>query len=1554
MRTSRLLDEDLVVTPHEFITKWRASELKERSASQEHFIDLCRLLDEPTPAEADPTGESYCFERGTRRDAGGDVWADVWKRHHFAWEYKGRRANLDAAFNQLRQYALALENPPLLIVSDMVRFRIRTNWTNSVSRTHEFELDDLADAATRDRLKWAFSDPERLRPAETRQSLTERVAASFAAVAQALRERGHDPQAVAHFVNRLVFCMFADDVGLLPDHMFTRMLRHALPAPTRFGELAGELFRAMAAGGRVGFETVAWFNGSLFNDDTTLPLERGDLETVLAASDLDWSEIDPSILGTLLERGLDPNKRAQLGAHYTDRDKVMLLVEPVVVRPLLAEWEAEKNAIAAELERAEAAKSRPARTKRLNAAEQRYRAFLNRLRGFTVLDPACGSGNFLYLALQALKDIEHRVQLEAEALGGFQRAFPEIGPANVKGIEINPYATELARVSVWIGEIQWMLRNGFGEARDPILKPLDTIECRDAIVTSDGTEPEWPEADVVIGNPFGPVPRTQKTPSLLATTARAASWQRDFGIENGAYPGFTASKDELATEGPYSHGLRQAFELLDLDGVFCLEQTPLVYFKEVDAIEPDHARRLHHSFWNHGTAPILVLVAPDRVHVYSGMARPQPAANSTVTPRCLVDTLDRAADELQHFLIAVESGAYFREHAASFDADSRVDRDLLSNLSNAREVLRENVRHDIAQDRLDALLCRLVFACYLFDREVIGKQYLANLEIANCAHLREVLGIRPLRSAKAALYKLFRRLGEDFNGDLFSDDLGEEERLVQEGHLQTLYEFFQGTDVRTHQGRFWPYDFGYIPVETISAIYEHFLKSDQDRDGAFYTPRFLADIVLDTALEGTRELIGKTFLDPACGSGIFLVGLFNRLAWEWTQSHPNAPNQRRAEGLIGLLRDSLFGVDRSLVACRIAAFSLYLAYLDQLSPRDIQELQRNGPTLPRLVDEAAATPRGSEARPRNIVCTDFFSAHLPLPKNVDFVVGNPPWASVKREAPAARWCDDNARVMPNRQIATAFVWKAPEHARAESTVCFVLPHGTLFNHGAKALEFQKAWFEAHRVERVLNLTDLRFFLFRDAIHPALVVRYRNLPPGNGRGRVEYWAPKVSWPTTGADVVSVDPKDRTELAIGDVLKDLDTLDAPQVWKRHFWATPRDLRFLDRLMGLPRLRDHVRAPRRSDGSKRWVMAEGFQPVGPRDDESRAKRLELPSHRFIAARSPAIDLFLLPDDCGVLPSSTIIARQRSNSYTGIFEAPHVLVTQGFRRIAFADFDVSFRHAVRGIHGPPEDRNLLLFLACYLRTDLARYFTFHTSSNWGVYRPKVHVDEVLRVPLPLPDQLDDPAQGLRIVDEVCGIVDAAYREAGKSILHRADAVESASAKIEPLVREYFGIYPSEKVLIADTVDVVAPSAQPRREQGAVPGLVIGTETQGAAYTERLCATLNEWARTSGYSVRGTFTIAGSLGVGVVLLEKVRLAERTGSSPRIGHELPRVLRRIRDALAVDGRSWRSLREVMLFDRNKLYLLKPAARIHWTKTAAFNDADAIAAALLPGTRWVDR
>jgi type II restriction/modification system DNA methylase subunit YeeA len=488
------------MTPNEFISKWQAAELKERSAAQEHFLDLCHLLGEPTPAEADPKGDWYCFERGASKAAGGEGWADVWKRGHFGWEYKGKRKDLNAALGQLQQYALALENPPLLVVCDLDRFRIHTNWTNSVSQVHDFRLEDLRDASVRQKLKWAMSEPERLRPGKTRQALTEEAAGEFAKLAQRLRERGHDPQLVAHFINRLVFCMFAEDVRLLPNSMFKRMLDHALRQPGEFQALATDLFRAMNAGGRVGFERVEWFNGSLFDDDRALPLEKPDIELTLRAANLDWAEIDPSIFGTLFERGLDPDKRSQLGAHYTDRDKIMLIVEPVIIRPWLREWAETKTAVAEAMARAENAKVAGTKTKARNDAARLYRAFLDRLRAFRVLDPACGSGNFLNLALLALKDLEHRAAIEAEALG-LPREFPQIGPASVLGIEINPYAAELARVSVWIGEIQWMLRNGFAASTNPILKPLGTIERRDALLNDDGSEAQWPEADAVIGNP---------------------------------------------------------------------------------------------------------------------------------------------------------------------------------------------------------------------------------------------------------------------------------------------------------------------------------------------------------------------------------------------------------------------------------------------------------------------------------------------------------------------------------------------------------------------------------------------------------------------------------------------------------------------------------------------------------------------------------------------------------------------------------------------------------------------------------------------------------------------------------------------------------------------------------------------------------------------------------------------------------------------------------------------------------------------------------------------
>jgi type II restriction/modification system DNA methylase subunit YeeA len=494
------------MTPTEFVAKWKASTLTERAAAQSQFVDLCKLLDEPAPSDADATGETYAFEKGANKSTGSNGWADVWKQGHFAWEYKGKGRNLDKAFAQLQQYAGALGNPPLLVVSDMHTFRIHTNWTNTVSKIHTLTLDDLLDAGNRQILKDVMCEPERLRPGKTRQALTEEAAEKFATLARDLRTKGYEAERVAHFVNRLVFCMFAEDVHLLPNRLFQRMLETGVKQPEEFGKMSKELFGAMRSGGSAAWESIEWFNGGLFDDDESLPLSKEQIQTVLDAARLDWSEVDPSIFGTLFERGLDPDKRSQLGAHYTDRDKIMMIIEPVIIRPLSAEWDACKAEINAIMTKRESTKDRSARTRAQNRAIKIYQDFLDRLRHFRVLDPACGSGNFLYLALLSLKDLEHRAGVEVEAMG-LAREFPQIGPECIRGIEINPYAAELARISVWIGEIQWMRRNGYNVSRNPILRPLSTIENRDALLPAnpDGKWPDvanlWPEANVIIGNP---------------------------------------------------------------------------------------------------------------------------------------------------------------------------------------------------------------------------------------------------------------------------------------------------------------------------------------------------------------------------------------------------------------------------------------------------------------------------------------------------------------------------------------------------------------------------------------------------------------------------------------------------------------------------------------------------------------------------------------------------------------------------------------------------------------------------------------------------------------------------------------------------------------------------------------------------------------------------------------------------------------------------------------------------------------------------------------------
>jgi hypothetical protein len=494
------------LSPAEFAKKWRGVTTTEKASAQSHFIDLCRLLGEPTPHEADPTGEQYAFERRVTKAGGGEGFADVWKRDFFAWEYKGKYKDLKAAYVQLLAYKDDLGNPPLLIVSDLDRIEIRTNFTGLSPVLITVTLDDLAaddPSKTLRLLRDAFTAPDELRPRIEQAQITEKAARHFAGLAQALRSRGNDAQAVAHFLDRILFCLFAEDAGLLPKGIFSRVAEASRGRSDLFATALGELFAKMSdRGGLFGAEEIAWFNGGLFDSNEALQLTGTEIKTLLEVSRLNWALIEPAIFGTLFERGLDPDQRAQLGAHYTDRDAIWGLVEPVIVRPLRREYaEMQAKVTKLLLSGRKITKATP-RDQSPNAV---FEDFLTRLRGIRVLDPACGSGNFLIVSLWALKDLEFEAIHWGSLVLQRPMQIPQIGPEAVLGIELNAYAAELARVTVWIGEIQWMIRHGLGYRRDPILRRLDHIETRDALLDlSDPSNPReagWPAAEFIVGNP---------------------------------------------------------------------------------------------------------------------------------------------------------------------------------------------------------------------------------------------------------------------------------------------------------------------------------------------------------------------------------------------------------------------------------------------------------------------------------------------------------------------------------------------------------------------------------------------------------------------------------------------------------------------------------------------------------------------------------------------------------------------------------------------------------------------------------------------------------------------------------------------------------------------------------------------------------------------------------------------------------------------------------------------------------------------------------------------
>ena len=538
----------------------------ERADYQMFLSELCDALglDRPNPAGAAAPGPAYRFEHPVRGDRGQPLRIDLYKQNAFILEAKQsrlaggskaiagqaelftleleqareRRSAWDTlmrnAFTQAWDYANRLDadhdRPPFILVCDVGRgIDVYADFTGQGRNYRPFPdakrkhvaLADLADPDVQARLRAIWTDPRSLDPALERAKATRTIAAHLAQVSKSLEQGGAPPEEAATFLMRCLFAMFAEDVGLLPPDSFKGLLERSRDNPDAFMPLAGQLFEAMDEGKfAFGLEAqVRRFNGAFYKNRRAFPLKPEAIGALIEAARADWKEVEPAIFGSLLEQALDPEDRARLGAHYTPRPYVERLVTATVIEPLRADWEIVQSVV-----------DRARLEGDMAAAVAAVADFHTQLTTTRVLDPACGTGNFLYVTLELMKALEAEVlsalnALQAEAGVKADLVRRDVDPSQFFGLELNPRAAAIAELVLWIGYLQTLYRGGEEAARDPVLQDFGTINpvtsrrqpqdpCVDAVLLHDGpivggggTDypnprlPNWPEAEFIVGNP---------------------------------------------------------------------------------------------------------------------------------------------------------------------------------------------------------------------------------------------------------------------------------------------------------------------------------------------------------------------------------------------------------------------------------------------------------------------------------------------------------------------------------------------------------------------------------------------------------------------------------------------------------------------------------------------------------------------------------------------------------------------------------------------------------------------------------------------------------------------------------------------------------------------------------------------------------------------------------------------------------------------------------------------------------------------------------------------
>lgn len=1004
-------------------------------------------------------------------------------------------------------------------------------------------------------------------------------------------------------------------------------------------------------------------------------------------------------------------------------------------------------------------------------------------------------------------------------------------------------------------------------------------------------------------------------------------WVSALALDRRRAPEFYVAGNTVA-EGAHADAIRFALGELGLSAVSCLNGVPTIGFLSDPTVSVERVDELHRILWNQGLMSLLLVIRDDELTAYSLVQRPLYRDESRGKDPRLVKTLSLLTDALalRELLDATESGRFWFENDGYFNPENRVDNVLLVNLLAAFQGLKDELGAEPAQ----ALLMQTMFVAYLEDRQIIREAVFRSASQDRHGSLQELLDA----GKPAPFEKLFVWLHEAFNGNLFKAPCAFETGdgpppKLKPAHLAVLARFRHGReDMATQQLRFWGYDFRYMSIGLISAVYDRFLKEEaakKNADGAFYTPMFLADLVVNQLWDELTDDQKATgvYYDPACGSGIFLVRLFQRLV----AHHCHVKGKRHATWTeLKGFASRLHGGDINSSAVRVAAFSLYISLLELSSPSDLPRLIKAGKLLPPLY--------GKTLHPG----ADFFS--VKEAPTYDVIIGNPPWKGrAGLETPAQNWAKAKGYLLPAKDIAWGFVWKALESVKATGLVAFLLPAmGTLHNTDSEGA--RKMLLERSRIRRIINLSDLCFQLFDGAARPTAFVLYSPQQQKTPY-RFEYWVPKADLNLRLRRLVTLSRADRLTFRSDQVAND------PTAFKRRLWTRAPEERLLQYLQTIPPLSSFVhefkefsRAELEFNRDEHWVIGQGFQPaVEDRlDDNYKTTVAE------IVTRLPYLDASQFRSVAlqKVESAPWHVSLVRRAGFEAGFLGPHIIIPQGVKRAvgrvraAFTNQDFVFQHSLQAMTVPPGQTRTGMVLTAVLNSSLAAWFYFHDTANFGADRAKVHQGELLKLPFDAPENMPDPDKALKAEKELVALIKHEMANTENLLVAQEDVL----SKIDRLVFDYYGLDASDVAIVEDTVNSVIPAMQPRRSAGLQPIWAAASAGQRETYAAMLCKALASHFRvplSASLVARATDVAVLKLTIGDAVTP---YTENTSSefneflapiTAKLSMEMPGNVQLIPDLRIVDGRD--------------MYLVKPAAVRHWLRSTALADAEQIAAEL---------